>query len=205
MKPIQRRFYWVVSSKDEKAEASLIQVRKTLDGRLMLGLRSKTEIPAKPSSPGLACEASLTGSGSDAKLDVRYSVTDAECVRWVPSGRFSIPLFEESREAIEPAKLADAIASHLIDHLVRVNLAAGPRVKGKPTYTIAIKNISPFVVNGLSLTGDSADRDTSAGSMLWGISVPPHKEYRVPASASAVERLRLKKGIHVVAADLSGL
>jgi hypothetical protein len=37
------------------------------------------------------------------------------------------------------------------------------------------------------------------------MTLPPLKSLTLPASAEMVDRLRLKKGVQVVAADLSGL
>jgi hypothetical protein len=198
-------FYWVVSGDDETADPVLTKLRDVLDGRLLLGLKTKNEIPARPTSPGLACEAHLTGSGTDAMLDVRLAVTDAECVRWVSSGRFSLPIHDASKKLLEPSKIVDGLAAQVLEHVVRAKLAHGPRVKGKPTYSITIRNASPLVLNGLALSGALADEVSPEISVLWGICIPPHRDYRVPASAQVVERLRLRKGIRVVGADLSGL
>ncbi len=41
--------------------------------------------------------------------------------------------------------------------------------------------------------------------MLSGLSVGPGKVLAIGASAETVERLGLKTGIHILAADLSGL
>ena len=41
--------------------------------------------------------------------------------------------------------------------------------------------------------------------VLSGLSVGPGKYLAIGASAETVERLGLKKGVHILAADLSGL
>jgi len=197
-------FFWVASGDHEASNTVLDDLKKTLEGRRVLGLQSRNEIPAHPTGPGLACEVHLTGSGPSAKLDVRFAVTDAECTRWVPSGRFSVPVQKDSRP-LESAKLADALAAELLDRVVLAKLSPGPRVKGKPTYTITIRNTSPLVLNGLALSGASSDPASAQMSVLWGMCVPPHRDLKVPASPQVVERLKLKKGIRVVGADLSGL
>ena len=41
--------------------------------------------------------------------------------------------------------------------------------------------------------------------MLWGISISPRRSLTVPATEDVVRTLGLKKGIKLVALDLSGL
>ena len=197
-------FCWTASSDPDASKAVLDGLKGVLEGRRVLGLQSSNEVPARPAGPGLACEVHLTGSGPGAKLDVRFAVTDAGCTRWLPSGRFSVPVQKDAR-TLDSARLADALAAELLDRVVLARLSPGPRVKGKPTYTITIRNTSPLVLNGLALAGRSSDVDSPQMSILWGMCLPPHRDLKLPASTQVVERLRLKKGIRVVGADLSGL
>ncbi len=92
----------------------------------------------------------------------------------------------------------------MLVRLVRVRLSRGPKVKGKETYRIKIVNESPMILNGLALAGSRRPgRDAAVGP--GGSVLPPLKSLTVPASSEMVERLHLKEGGHVLAADLSGL
>ena len=78
-------------------------------------------------------------------------------------------------------------------------------VKGKQTYKVRIDNASPLILNGLAVLGDATARPTSCPRSSSGISISPRKSMTVPATGEMVEQLGLKKGIRVIAADLSGL
>jgi len=77
-------------------------------------------------------------------------------------------------------------------------------VNDKLTYKLTIENGSPLVLNGLALSGVE-NPETSTPSALSGLSLPPHKTFTVPATSEMVLRLKLKNGVRVLAADLSGL
>jgi hypothetical protein len=85
-----------------------------------------------------------------------------------------------------------------------MQLTKGTREKGKLTYRLRIDNASPLLLNGLAAVGTASTPDETP-KVLWGISIPPHKSMTVPASEEVVKKLGLKKGIRVVALDLSGL
>ena len=87
---------------------------------------------------------------------------------------------------------------------MRVQLTPGPRVNGKATYKIRIDNGSPLVLNALALAGSVADPEAKP-SLLLGISLPPQKHLAVPARGEVVKRLRLKRGVRVLSANLGGL
>ena len=53
--------------------------------------------------------------------------------------------------------------------------------------------------------GDADAGNDAIPSVLAGLSLPPLKSLKVPASAEMVERLHLKDGVRVLAANLSGL
>jgi hypothetical protein len=88
---------------------------------------------------------------------------------------------------------------------VRAQLTKAGKVKGKDAFKVRIDNASPLVLNGLALAGPvSAGKDAQAVA-LAGLSVAPRRSLTVNATPELVERLGLKTGIRVVAADLSGL
>ncbi len=76
-------------------------------------------------------------------------------------------------------------------------------VKGKQMYKVRIDNASPLLLNGLAIAG-VLGTETNA-RVVSGISIPPARSLTVSASGDTVEKLGLKKGIKVSAADLSGL
>jgi hypothetical protein len=69
---------------------------------------------------------------------------------------------------------------------------------------VRIENASPLVLNGLAVLGTGA-AEGEAARELSGICVAPRRSMIVPATEEVVKSLNLKKGIRVVAADLSGL
>ena len=92
----------------------------------------------------------------------------------------------------------------MLDHLTNARLIVGPKVQGKPTYKIRIDNASPLILNGLALAGPEKSANARP-SVLSGISLPPHRSMTVSASNEMIERLSLKKGARLVAADFSDL
>jgi hypothetical protein len=92
----------------------------------------------------------------------------------------------------------------VLSRLVRAQLRRGPTVKGKPTYQVRIENASPLILNGLAIAG-AATKEAEPPKELAGICVAPLGSMTVPATEEVVRTLNLKKGIRVVAADLSGL
>ena len=60
------------------------------------------------------------------------------------------------------------------------------------------------MLNGVALVGAGAD-DGEPAKVLAGIALSPRRSLSMPATAEAVEKMGLKKGIRVLALDLSGL
>jgi len=199
-------FYWVVFGDKAAEKARLASIESLLKDRTVVGLTAKAGIPAQPDGPSLACEARITGSGDDAALDVRLATADPAAPRWKPAGRFTVSLVDGKKRPLEPADVVDALAEKVLERLVQAKLSKGPRVKGKETFVISFRNTSPLVLNGLALSGKPVqDEKPELPSLLSGLSVPPGKTFSVPATAEVVERLHLKGGVRVIAADLSGL
>ena len=61
-----------------------------------------------------------------------------------------------------------------------------------------------MILNGLAMLGTASKADEEP-KVLFGISISPRRSLTVPASEDAVKTLGLKKGIKLVALDLSGL
>jgi len=172
-------------------------LRKSLEGKAVLGLAVESGIPAKPAGPGLACRVSLVEND---EAIVQVSTTDANGASWVAAGKFTLPLTGEAKSEL----VADSLAEGMLSRLVRTQLIKGQKAKGKDTFKIHIENASPLVLNGLALSGVNAKAD-SAPSALAGFSLPPRKSMDLPASQDVVDRLGLKDGVKAIAADLSGL
>ena len=67
-----------------------------------------------------------------------------------------------------------------------------------------IENYSPLILNGLAVLGTEHKADEQPKE-LSGICIAPRRNVTVPATEEVVKNLGLRKGIRVVAADLSGL
>ena len=105
---------------------------------------------------------------------------------------------------LDVGRFADGLAEGVLNRLVRVQLGKGVKDKGKMHYSLRIDNASPLVLNGLAALGTKANRRTSPG-FLAGICLSPRRSMTVAASEEVVKTLGLKKGIKLIALDLSGL
>jgi hypothetical protein len=189
------RILFQIEGEGTAAEAKTDELRKALDGKMVLGLRSGLGIPARPGHPSLACRVRIKAG----ELQVQLSSSDATARNWVASGKFTLPLGDAGA-----AKLADSLVEGLIGRLVRAQVIKGERVKGKLTYGLRIENASPLQLNGLAILGIENGKDAEA-RILAGISIPPRRSMTVPASEEAIKQLGLRRGIRVTALDLSGL
>ena len=198
-----------------KKPVELADGLRALWGRYpVLGLTAKEGVPDRPEGPALACRLVV----SDAAVDVKVQASHPSGSDWVPLGTFRLktsdlkpdPAGSDAKAVNGPtpereaARLGDAVAERLLSRLVLVRLSHGPKVKGKESFVIKVVNESPMILNGLALGGPDV-RDGNPPSVLSGLSVPPLNSLTVGASAEMVGRLKLKDGVRVLAADLSGL
>ena len=207
--------YWEIKAVGARNRELSDGLRVLWGKYLVLGLSTKEGVPATPGGPALACRLEV----SDSAVGVSLSASHPSGSDWVSLGTFpvklpdpkahspsaadAVPVPALTKEA-EAARLGDAVADAMLGRLVRVYLSRGPKVKGKDTFRVKIVNSSPLLVNGLALGGADAGND-AVPSVLAGLSLPPLKSLTVPASAEMVERLHLKDGVRVHAANLSGL
>ncbi|MFO0952474.1 MAG: hypothetical protein U0835_15275 [Isosphaeraceae bacterium] len=105
----------------------------------------------------------------------------------------------------EAAQFADALPQGMPDRLVKTQLSRAGTVKGKTVYKIRIDNASPLILNGLAILGTGNTKAEATPKVLSAISVSPRKSMTVPATSEMVDQLGLRKGVRVIAADLSGL
>jgi hypothetical protein len=195
--------YWEVTVKGEDGDGLAAELRKLLTKSAILGLRTKGGIPQAPEGPAIALRATIDGTA----VNVSALSSDESGAAWVKQGAFALQA-SELVAADKPAKerataLADAMASGLLDRLVRAEVTKGPRVKGKLTYKVRIDNASPLVLNGWALAG--ADESKATPTPMSGFCVPPRRSFSWPATSEMVEALKLKQGVRVTAIDLSGL
>ena len=127
--------------------------------------------------------------------------SDAAASNWVSLGKFTVPCRERGK--FDVGHFADELAEGMLNRLVRVQLSKGVKDKGKMHYQLRIENASPLVLNGLAAVGTTSKPDESQGPV--GICLSPRRSMTVPASEEVVKALGLKKGIKLVALDLSGL
>jgi hypothetical protein len=172
---------------------------RAMQGKIVLGLRAESGIPTHPDAPSVAVRVRLSGGNAL----VQVMSTDGSARTWTPFGKFTLPLGLD-RGPFDAVQFADSLAEGLLNRLVRVQLTKGTRQNDKPTYRLRIDNASPLILNGLAATGVTSEADEKA-RVLSGISIPPRHSMTVPASEEAVKALGLKKGIRIVAIDLSAL
>ncbi len=172
---------------------------KELNEKAFLGLVTKQGIDARPEGPAVGCRVKF----ADEEATVQVLCSDGSASKWVPFGKFSLPL-RAGAEKFEAAKFGEALAEGVLSRMVRAEYMRGPTVKGKATYQVRIDNFSPLVLNGLAVLGTEVKTDEQPKE-LSGICIAPRRSMTVPATEEVVKTLGLRKGIRVVAADLSGL
>jgi hypothetical protein len=193
------RILFEIVGTDSASEAMATSLGATLKDKTVLGLQAVLGIPAQPDGPSVACRVRL--SGGQALVQVISSNNVAR--NWVPYGKFTLTV-GKNQEKADTARFADALTEEVLNRLVRAQLTKGPRVKGRLTYQLRIQNVSPLILNGLSLVGPPS-KTAEEPKVIMGISIPPGKNLTVPASEEAVKTMGLKEGIRVMALDLSGL
>jgi hypothetical protein len=193
------RLIFEVDGTDPSTQSLAADVKAAIRHKFVLGLLAEVGIPARPEGPAVACRVKLTAS----KALVQVTSSDGAARKWVPSGKFTLPV---SREAGKwnTTRFLDELSQGILERLIRAHLSKGVKDKGKMHYQIRIENASPLVLNGLAAVG-GASKDDEMPRVLWGICVSPWKSLTVPASEEVVKALGLKKGIKVVALNLSGL
>jgi hypothetical protein len=175
------------------------EATEVLKGKTMLGLTTEIGVPERPDGPSVGCRVRL--SSSEAQVQVFSS--DSAARNWVGVGKFSVPVTHKDGR-FDVARFADDLTEGILSRLVRAQLSKGPRAKGKLTYQIRIDNASPLILNGLAAAGTDSG-DDKVPRILSGICISPRRSLTVPASEEAVKTLGLKKGIRLLALDLSGL
>jgi hypothetical protein len=194
------RLLFQVESRDAAGESLAAEVGKAVKGKMVLGLVAELgTIPDQPQGPAVACQVRI----AESEALVQVTGSDETGRNWVPFGKFTVPVAKESGK-VDAARFADAMAEGILNRMVRMQLSKGPRVKGRLTYQIRIDNASPWVLNGISALGTTS-KASETPKLLTGLSIPPRKNLTVPASEEVVKLLDLKKGIRVMAVDLSGL
>ena len=191
-----------VDGKDAAGGPIAAEVSKVLRGKMVLGLNTQVlEIPSRPDGPAVACRVRVSGK----EAMVQVSSTDALAKAWVNFGKFTVPVRDENGKA-DVAKFADGLSEGILNRLVRAQIIKGSATKdkGKLVYQLRIDNASPWVLNGLAMLG-TASKGDEVPKVLPMISISPRKSLTVPTSDDVVRGLGLKKGIKLVALDLSGL
>jgi hypothetical protein len=170
-----------------------------MQGKTILGLRAELGIPARPEGPAVGCRVRL---GAESAL-VQVVSSDATAEKWIPFGKFTLPM-RGTEGRVDVARLADELAEGMLNRLVRLQLVKGAREKGKLTHRLRIDNASPLRLNGVAALGITSKED-EVPRILSGISIPPRRSLTAPASEEVINALGLKKGIRLVAIDLSSL
>jgi len=199
------RFYWNLTSRAEGSQALAADMRTLLQKMTVLGLKATESVPEHPGGPALACRAEI----DDTRMTVQLSTTDAQGTAWVALGSFVLDrpaTTSATKEATttQAIAMADAMAAEILSRLVRVQLSKPKRVQDKLTYQVKVINDSPLILNGLALAGPPGKTGDEPAAMS-GFCLPPHKSLTLPAPSDVVDRLHLRDGLRVVAADLSGL
>jgi len=196
------RVLFQVDGGDAASGPMASEIGKALDGKTVLGLVARVgEIPSRPEGPAVACRVRLNAS----EALVQVSSSDATARNWVPFGKFTLPVTQDKGK-LDTVRFADGLAEGVLSRLVRAQVIKGTaRDKGgKLVYQIRIDNASPLILNGIAMLGTASQAD-EAPKVWWGISISPRRSLTLPATEADVRTMGLKKGIKLVAIDLSGL
>jgi len=188
---------------DPAQETLARDLGKLIEGQYVLGLPVKLGVPEKPEGPSVACRVQVIGTTEKPEAHVQVIKSDGAATSWVAVGKFTLTV-ESADGKIKGAAFGDALAEEVLSRLVRAQLSKGPIVKGKQTFKVRIDNASPLLLNGLAIQG-TLGTPVGPPKVVAGISIPPFKNLTVPATGELVDSLGLRKGIRVIAADLSGL
>jgi hypothetical protein len=196
------RILFQVTGTDDASNQTATKLKKWIDGRNVLGLtcRVTDEVASLPEGPSIACRVRLTG----AQASVQVMSSDAGAQNWIAYGKFVTPV-KKSGEEVDVRTLTGGIAEGVLNRLVRAQVTKGTvQDKGKKLYQIKVENYSPLILNGLALVGtESAENEIP--KEVVGIAVSPRRALTIPATEEVVKSLGLKKGIKLVALNLSGL
>jgi hypothetical protein len=193
------RVFFEAEGKDSASEALAVELRSALRQKVVLGLVAEIGIPARPQGPAVALRVRM--SATDARVQVKCS--DGAATNWVPMGLFTVPLSPAGSKP-EIGRLTGAIAEGAINHLVRVRLSEGLKDEDRRYYQLRFDNGSPLVLNGVAAVGAASGPDATP-RVLSGVCLSPRRSMTVAASEEVVNSLGLKKGIKLIALDLSGL
>lgn len=170
-----------------------------LKDKSLLGLTVKRGVPAKPEGPSVACKIEVKGT----EATVAVAASDGTLTKWSPAGQFTLPVATKDGKA-DVLGFADGLAEGLLGRLVRAQLSK-VTVDGKLTFRVRVDNASPLLLNGLAIVGAAEDKAETDAKVLAGVSISPRRSLTLPASLEAVNALGLRKGVRVIAADLSAL
>jgi len=196
------RVLFQVDSADAASKPIASEVVKALNGNTFLGLVARVaEIPSRPEGPAVACRVKLNAS----EALVQVTSSDSAARNWVPFGKFTVPVVR-GQEKFDVQRFADGLAEGILSRLVRAQVIKGntARDKGKLIYQIRIENASPWILDGIAMLG-TASKEGEKPQVLQGLSISPRGILTVPMFEDVVRTLGLKKGIKLVALDLSGL
>jgi hypothetical protein len=193
------RLIFEIEAREAATQSFALEVKEAIRHKFVLGLVAEVGIPAHPDGPAVTCRVDLTPS----QAFVQVATSDSVARKWVPCGKFTLPLVQESGNS-KTTRFVAVLSEGILERLVRAHLSKGVKDKGKMHYQIRIDNASPWILNGLAAVG-TASEDDETPRVLSGICVSPRRSLTVPASEEVVKALGLKKGIKLVALNLSGL
>jgi hypothetical protein len=194
---------WELTTRRPVGDPLSTEVREALKGGSMIGLPLVPGIDPRPDGPCLAIRVRLDGP----EALIQLAASDETCGSWVAGGKLHVPLTGKDGEPRKGSEVVDQIAQAVLGRVLDVRIVTRSKGKGEASYSISIDNSSPLILNGLSLSGakPAAAESSEATSCLNGFNLPPRRKVVIPISPEAVDRLGLKSGLRLVAADLSAL
>lgn len=194
--PIGKGSLYVSFVSDDPSQTARIEEWKgELSKAPVLGLQARFDATRTPEGPAVGCQVRLENGGEKAQVVVYTTESTGRAWR-------SLAKFEQDIPAGKPSDFIDVLAAEMGNRLVRMTLVKGSVEKGKLTHKLSIENLSPLILNGLTIGGANPQPGASL-SMLAGFSLPPRKGFGFPVSDDVIDRLGLKEGVRVEAMDLN--
>jgi hypothetical protein len=122
------RLLFELDGADDAGKAVAAELKKTLEGKLVLGVLAAAGIPEQPQGPAIACRIRFTGT----EASVQVTGSDPTATKWIAFGKFTQPLVQENGK-VDQLKLADSLAEGILNRVVRAQVIKGSaqREKGK--------------------------------------------------------------------------
>ena len=193
------------ASDDATQAAAPLELSKVLRGQDRAGTGCPgrpMKLAARPEGPAIACRVRLK-----ARRSVGAGYRAATRRRRTGCRSASSPCrCRKVKEKFDATRFADGVAEGVLNRLVRAQVIKGrPPEKGKADLPDPDRECVTVDAQRAGARWEPAAPRTRCRRCCSGICVSPRRSLTIPATKTVVKTLGLKKGIKLIALDLSGL